>query len=114
MATIFSPIADITPDEFRRTTEVTYLGYVWGTMAALKRMRPRSRAPAVRHLVQRLTKDRRHELSWWKIYVTCKRRSHTPDGPFSCACPGLVPGTHVVGCWRKDVDGRDRPGREAV
>jgi NAD(P)-dependent dehydrogenase (short-subunit alcohol dehydrogenase family) len=47
MATIFSPIADITPDEFRRATEVTYLGYVWGTMAALKRMRPRNRGTIV-------------------------------------------------------------------
>jgi short-subunit dehydrogenase len=47
MATIFSPIADITPEEFRRATEVTYLGYVWGTMAALKRMRPRNRGTIV-------------------------------------------------------------------
>src|SRR6267378_598780 len=31
------------PEEFRRTTEVTYLGYVYGTMAALKRMKPRDR-----------------------------------------------------------------------
>lgn len=41
MATIFSPFDEITPDEFRRATEVTYLGAVHGTMAALKRMRPR-------------------------------------------------------------------------
>jgi hypothetical protein len=47
MATIFSPVADITPEEFRRATEVTYLGYVWGTMAALKRMRPRDRGTIV-------------------------------------------------------------------
>jgi short-subunit dehydrogenase len=43
MATIFSPLSDITPEEFRRVTEVTYLGTVHGTMAALKRMRPRNR-----------------------------------------------------------------------
>src|SRR5579884_4195701 len=43
MATIFAPVADITPEEFRRATEVTYLGYVYGTMAALRRMRPRNR-----------------------------------------------------------------------
>jgi NAD(P)-dependent dehydrogenase (short-subunit alcohol dehydrogenase family) len=41
MATIFSPVADITPEEFRRATEVTYLGQVHGTMVALARMRNR-------------------------------------------------------------------------
>src|SRR3954471_7852400 len=41
MATILAPMWDIEPDEFRRTTEVTYLGQVYGTMAALKRMRAR-------------------------------------------------------------------------
>src|SRR3954463_10305718 len=41
MATILAPTWEIRPDEFRRTTEVTYLGQVYGTMAALKRMRPR-------------------------------------------------------------------------
>ena len=41
MATIFAPVSQITPAEFRRATEVTYLGAVWGTMAALQRMRPR-------------------------------------------------------------------------
>ena len=39
MATVFSPVAKITPEEFRRVTEVTYLGFVHGTMAALKHMR---------------------------------------------------------------------------
>ena len=41
MATVFAPVSDTTPDEFRRATEVTYLGSVWGTMTALRRMRPR-------------------------------------------------------------------------
>jgi NAD(P)-dependent dehydrogenase (short-subunit alcohol dehydrogenase family) len=41
MATIFARGWDIEPDEFRRATEVTYLGAVHGTMAALRRMRPR-------------------------------------------------------------------------
>jgi NAD(P)-dependent dehydrogenase (short-subunit alcohol dehydrogenase family) len=40
-ASVFSPFAEITPDEFRRVTEVTYLGFVHGTMAALARMKPR-------------------------------------------------------------------------
>jgi NAD(P)-dependent dehydrogenase (short-subunit alcohol dehydrogenase family) len=41
MATIFAPFTKITPPEYRRATEVTYLGFVWGTMAALRRMLPR-------------------------------------------------------------------------
>jgi len=40
METVFSPLAEMTPDEFRRVTEVTYLGVVHGTMAALRSMRP--------------------------------------------------------------------------
>ena len=38
---VFSPFADISAEEFRRVTEVSYLGFVHGTMAALARMRPR-------------------------------------------------------------------------
>ena len=41
MATVFSSVAEIAPAEFRRVTEVTYLGSVHGTMAALRHMRPR-------------------------------------------------------------------------
>src|SRR4029078_4196093 len=41
IATVFAPAWDTTPEEFRRATEVTYLGSVWGTMAPLRRMRPR-------------------------------------------------------------------------
>ena len=47
MATIFARLGDITPAEFRRSTEVTYLGTVWGTMAALRRMVPRNRGTIV-------------------------------------------------------------------
>ncbi len=43
MASVFSPLREITPEEFKRATEVTYLGTVYGTMAALKRMLPRDR-----------------------------------------------------------------------
>ena len=39
---VFAPFAQIAPDEFRRVTEVSYLGYVNGTMVALSRMRPRN------------------------------------------------------------------------
>jgi NAD(P)-dependent dehydrogenase (short-subunit alcohol dehydrogenase family) len=47
MASVFSPITEMEPSEFRRVTEVTYLGYVWGTLAALRRMRPRNRGVIV-------------------------------------------------------------------
>ncbi|HUP28294.1 MAG TPA: SDR family oxidoreductase, partial [Chloroflexia bacterium] len=40
MVSIFSPFKQITPEEFRRITDVTYHGTVYGTMAALKRMQP--------------------------------------------------------------------------
>lgn len=47
MATVFAPVADTTDDEFRRVTEVTYLGYVYGTKAALRRMVPADRGVIV-------------------------------------------------------------------
>jgi NAD(P)-dependent dehydrogenase (short-subunit alcohol dehydrogenase family) len=47
MASVFSPIKEMMPDEFRRVTEVTYLGCVHGTLAALKRMLPRNRGVIV-------------------------------------------------------------------
>jgi NAD(P)-dependent dehydrogenase (short-subunit alcohol dehydrogenase family) len=47
MATVFAPFDEITPEEFERATKVTYLGYVYGTMAALKRMKPRNRGVIV-------------------------------------------------------------------
>ena len=43
MASVFSPIKKMTAEEFKRVTEVTYLGYVYGTLAALKRMLPRDK-----------------------------------------------------------------------
>ena len=47
MVSVFSPISEMTAAEFRRVTEVTYLGYVYGTLAALKRMKPRDRGVIV-------------------------------------------------------------------
>ena len=38
---VFAPFWEITPEEFRQVTDVTYLGFVHGTMAALQRMQPR-------------------------------------------------------------------------
>src|SRR5688500_9691752 len=40
MLSVFSPVKEMTAEEFRRVTEVTYLGYVYSTLAALKRMLP--------------------------------------------------------------------------
>ncbi len=47
MATIFAPITQIEPAEFARATEVTYLGTVYGTIAALRRMTPRNHGTIV-------------------------------------------------------------------
>src|SRR3954451_17391780 len=47
MATVFAWFEDIDPDEFRRVTDVTYHGTVYGTMAALERMLPRDRGTIV-------------------------------------------------------------------
>ncbi len=47
MVSVFSPIKEMTPEEFRRVTEVTFLGCVYGTLAALKRMLPRDRGTIV-------------------------------------------------------------------
>jgi NAD(P)-dependent dehydrogenase (short-subunit alcohol dehydrogenase family) len=41
MTSVFAPFTEIEPEEFRRVTEVTYLGVVYGTRSALKRMLPR-------------------------------------------------------------------------
>jgi NAD(P)-dependent dehydrogenase (short-subunit alcohol dehydrogenase family) len=43
MVSVFSPVEKMTAEEYKRVTEVTYLGVVYGTLAALKRMRPRDR-----------------------------------------------------------------------
>jgi NAD(P)-dependent dehydrogenase (short-subunit alcohol dehydrogenase family) len=45
--TVFSRVWDMTPEEFKRVTEVTYLGVVYGTLSALKRMLPRNRGVIV-------------------------------------------------------------------
>jgi short-subunit dehydrogenase len=47
MASVFGRVHEVAPEDFRRVTEVTYLGTVYGTMAALARMRPRGRGTIV-------------------------------------------------------------------
>jgi NAD(P)-dependent dehydrogenase (short-subunit alcohol dehydrogenase family) len=46
-SSVFAPFAKMSAAEFRRTTEVSYLGYVYGTMAALRHMRERDRGAIV-------------------------------------------------------------------
>ena len=47
MVSVFSPVKEMTAEEFRRVTEVTYLGVVHGTLSALRRMLPRDRGAIV-------------------------------------------------------------------
>ena len=47
MCSVFSPVKEMTAADYRRVTEVTYLGYVHGTLAALKRMLPRDRGAII-------------------------------------------------------------------
>lgn len=47
MSSVFSPVKEMKAEEYKRVTEVTYLGYVFGTLAALKYMLPRDRGTIV-------------------------------------------------------------------
>jgi NAD(P)-dependent dehydrogenase (short-subunit alcohol dehydrogenase family) len=47
MVSVFSPVKSMQPDEYKRVIDVTYLGYVYGTLAVLKRMLPRDRGVIV-------------------------------------------------------------------
>jgi NAD(P)-dependent dehydrogenase (short-subunit alcohol dehydrogenase family) len=47
MTSVFAPFKELEPDEFERVTDVNYLGYVYGTMSALRRMLPRDRGTIV-------------------------------------------------------------------
>jgi short-subunit dehydrogenase len=47
MVSVFSPVKEMLPEEYKRVTDVTYLGFVYGTLAALKRMLPRDRGTIV-------------------------------------------------------------------
>ena len=47
MTTVFGRVSEVSPEEFERATRVTYLGQVWGTMVALRHMRPRNRGSII-------------------------------------------------------------------
>jgi NAD(P)-dependent dehydrogenase (short-subunit alcohol dehydrogenase family) len=72
MASVFAPFSEISPEEFQRVTAVTYLGYVWGTRSALRRMRARDAGTIVqvgsalscraKHAIRGFTDSLRTEL----------------------------------------------------
>ena len=66
---VFSPFDEITPEEFRRVTEVTYLGYVYATMAALRA--DEGRATAARSC--------RSARRWPTAASRCRRRTAAPS-----------------------------------
>ncbi len=47
MNSVFSPVKEMKPEEYKRVTEVTYLGQVYGTLSALKRMLPRDKGSII-------------------------------------------------------------------
>lgn len=47
MNSVFSPVKEMTPADYKRVTEVTYLGHVYGALSALKRMLPRDRGSII-------------------------------------------------------------------
>ena len=47
MNSVFSPVKKMTPDDYKRVTEVTYLGQVYGALSALRRMLPRDRGSII-------------------------------------------------------------------
>lgn len=47
MVSVFSPVKEMTPDDYKRVTDVLYLGFVHGTLAALKRMLPRDKGTII-------------------------------------------------------------------
>ena len=47
MVSVFSPVKEMTPEDYKRVTDVLYLGFVHGTLAALRRMLPRDRGTII-------------------------------------------------------------------
>ena len=90
MASVFSPVKEMKPEEYKRVTEVTYLGCVYGTLAALHRMLPRDKGRIIqigsalayrgiplqsaycggKHAIQGFTESLRSELMHDKSNVT--------------------------------------------
>jgi short-subunit dehydrogenase len=68
MATVLSPVSQMSPEEYRRVTEVTYLGYVHGTLAALKHMRQANRGT----IVQIGSALAHRSIPWQSAYCAAK------------------------------------------
>ena len=107
-ATVFAPFVLISDGEYRRSTEVSYLGTVYGTMAALRRMLPRGRGTIVqvgsalayrgiplqapycgaKHAIQGFTESLRCELlhDGSRVHVTMVQLPalNTPQFDWSC------------------------------
>lgn len=112
MATVYCPVKDLTPEEVRRATEVTYLGTVNGTLAALKRMGERGRgtivqvgsalayrgiplqAPycaakfAIRGFTDALQVELRHDKSPIKVTMVQLAAFNTPQFDWARNCTG--------------------------
>ena len=84
MATIFAPALDVTPEEFARATEVTYLGTVYGTMAALRRMVPRNQGAIVQ--VERPPPENRRRFRSDRHSPTARSLSSRPTAAASSRC----------------------------
>lgn len=72
MASVYSKIVEMPPEEFKRVTEVTYLGYVYGTQAALRRMLPRDRGT----IVQVGSSLAYRSIPWQSAYCGAKHAIH--------------------------------------
>jgi len=112
---VFAPFAEITPDEFRRVTEVSYLGYVNGTMVALSRMRPRNAGTIVqvgsalseraiplqsaycgaKHAINGFTESLRCELMH-EHFARPRDRGADAGGQHNPSSPGCCPGCRTT------------------
>ena len=74
MATVFSPVSKLEPEEVARGTAVTYLGQVHGMMSALKRMRERNRG-AIVNVGSALPFDSRARSVSWEVFTSRHRNA---------------------------------------
>ena len=132
-ASVFAPFAEITPDEFRRVTEVSYLGFVHGTMAALSRMRPRGRGhdragrlraqrarhPAAVGLLRGQARDQRvHRVAALRTAARgverARDRGADAGGEHAAVLLGAVPAAPAPAAGAADLPARGGRARRAV
>lgn len=100
MASVFSPVKEMKPEEYKRVTEVTYLGVVYGTLAALKRMLMRDQgtivqvgsALAYRSIpLQSAYCAAKHAIAGFTDSLRCELYTTTVTfGSRWCRCPLLI------------------------